>query len=183
MDLDHIFKTPGCDRLLAGAIIFGLGLLVYKAFEYQMGIFLEITCLLVMAYGAIKFGHGLFTWKYAHRDEFLGKRSKENLLVDIPLNGKDTSMLLTIEDALIEQVRNSNLLSHDGHSIDAPNEMGTIHLCGLQADAMFAQVYATLSRFALPNGLHLFPREGQPIDTVINGKRVLIDLPSLELSR
>ena len=59
--------------------------------------------------------------------------------------------------------------------------MGTIHLSGREADAIFTHVYATLARFALPNGIHLFPKPGQPIDTAIHGKRVLLDMPKTEV--
>jgi len=103
--------------------------------------------------------------------------------LDIPIREGNYEILHEIEDALIEFIRNSKSVEIDLHSIDKANNMGTINLRGRDADAMFAHVYATLARFATPNGLHLFPKPGHAIDTEIHGKRLLMDLPSLEITR
>ena len=78
-------------------------------------------------------------------------------------------------------MRTSTAIKIDVHSVDTANNIGTIHLCGRSADAMYAHVYATLARFAPPGGIHLFPKPGRPIDTELNGKRILMDIPKMEV--
>ena len=183
MNNDRISKTPGGEQMLYGVIICGLGALLYSAFEYQLGNITRYILLGGILYGAVLFGRGVYAWKYTDPKAYAAERNRENLLVDVPIREQDYKILHEIEDALIELIRNSKSVEIDLHSIDKANNMGTINLHGQNADAMFAHVYATLSRFALPNGLHLFPKPGQPIDTEIHGKRLLMDLPSLEITR
>lgn len=183
MNNDRISNTPGGEQMLAGAIVFGLAFLFYQAFHYSVGDLGKLVLLGVMLFGAAKLGHGVYLWKYKDRKVFAEERASQNLLVDVPIRENNYAILHEIEDALIELIRNSKSVEIDLHSIDKANNMGTINLHGRDADAMFAYIYATLAKFAMPNGLHLFPKPGQPIDTEIHGKRLLIDLPSLELAR
>ena len=168
--------------MLSGAIIFGFGALLYQAYQYELGGFLKYTLLAGMLYGAVLLGRGVYSWKYTDRKTFDAERTRENLYVDVPIREKNYEILREIEDALIELIRTSKSVEIDLHSIDKANNMGTINLHGRDADAMFAHIYATLARFATPNGLHLFPKPGHPIDAEIHGKRLLMDLPSLEIS-
>ncbi|MGI9351231.1 MAG: hypothetical protein ACR2O3_06690 [Rhizobiaceae bacterium] len=181
MNNDRISNTPGGEHMLFGGITFGLALIAYQGLRYELGAFGQYILLGIMAFGAIQLGRGLFEWKYGDRDKFVQSKTGENLLVDIPLKNQELMVLHKIEDALIELIAGSRSVKIELHSVDKANNMGTIHLCGEQADAMFAHVYATLARFALPNGLHLFPKPGAPIDTEIRGKRLLIDLPGTEV--
>jgi len=182
MNNDRISNTPGGEQMLAGAIIFFFGMMAYQAFRYQMGDWSQLIVFAVMFYGAVKFGHGLFRYKYADRKLFAFLRQREHLYIDVPLTDHDTDMLHRVEDAVLLQVGKSKRVKMYGHTIDTPNKVGTIHLYGGQADAMFAQTYAALAQFALPGGLHLFPKQGAPVDAAINGKRVLIDLPKREVA-
>lgn len=182
MNNDRISNTPGGEQMLAGAIIFLFALVSYYAFRYQMGDWSKLIIFAVMLYGAIKFGRGLFQYKYADRKLFAFLRQRQNLYIDVPLNEHDTSILHAIEDAVLLAVGKSKRIKMYGHTIDWPNTIGTIHLYGGQADAMFAQVYAVLAKFALPGGVHIFPKQGMDVDAAINGKRVLIDLPKREVS-
>lgn len=183
MNNNRITKVPGGDAMLIGGAVLVFALLVFNAYQYRLGSIARLVLYAGMLWGGANFVRGAFRWKYTDRRTFAAGTNHENLFIDVPLNGVDVSMLHKIEDAVIDRVRQSNLIKHDGHSIDSPNAMGTIYLCGKQADAMFAQVYSALAKFAMPNGLHLFPLQGQPVDAAINGKRVLVDLPSVELSR
>ena len=181
MNKDRIAKTPGGEQMLAGALVFAISFLAYHGLKYQLGAFGTLFLGACMLFGAIKLGRGLFFWKYGDHTAFAESLQKENLFVDVPLKEMEVSTLHTIEDALIELVRNSKKIRIDVHSVDTANNMGTIHLSGREADAIFTHVYATLARFALPNGIHLFPKPGQPIDTAIHGKRVLLDMPKTEV--
>ena len=183
MNNDRISKTPGGEQMLMGGIVFGLSLLCYQAFEYSLGDFGKLVLLAVMMFGAAQLGRGIWAWKYTDRKVFDAERARENLYVDIPIREKNYEILHEIEDALIELIRISKSVEIDLHSIDKANNIGTINLHGRNADAMFAYVYETLGRFATPKGLHLFPKPGHPIDAEIHGKRLLMDLPSLELAR
>ena len=183
MNNDRISNTPGGEQMLMGGIVFGLSLLCYQAFQYSLGTLGQLVLLAAMMFGAAQLGRGIWAWKYADRKTFAEQRHTQNLLVDIPIREGNYEILHEIEDALIEFIRNSKSVEIDLHSIDKANNMGTINLRGRDADAMFAHVYATLARFATPNGLHLFPKPGHAIDTEIHGKRLLMDLPSLEITR
>jgi len=182
MNNDRISNTPGGEQMLAGGVIFILALLFYQGFRYSLGDLGQVLVLGFMLFGAAKLGHGVYLWKVTDRQRFAEERHAENLLVDVPIREGNYEILHEIEDALIELIRNSRTVEIDLHSIDKANAMGTINLHGRNADAIFAHVHATLARFAVPNGLHLFPKPGQPIDTEIRGKRLLMDLPSLEIS-
>jgi len=182
MNNDRISNTPGGEQMLAGAIVFLVALLFYQGFRYSLGDLGQLVVLGFMLFGAAKIGHGIYLWKVTDPETFAQERGMENLLVDVPIREGNYEILHEIEDALIELIRNSKTVEIDLHSIDKANAMGTINLHGRNADAMFAHVYATLARFAVPNGLHLFPKPGQPVDTEIRGKRLLMDLPSLEIS-
>jgi len=177
MNNDRISNTPGGNRILAGIIIFAFGFLAYQAFKFQMGNWSQLIVFGVMFYGAAQIGRGLFQYKYADRQLFAFLRQREHLYIDVPLSEHGVAMLHTIEDAILLAVGKSKRIKMYGHTIDAPNKVGTIHLFGGQADAMFAQVYTVLAKFALSGGVHIFPHQGQPVDAAINGKRVLIDLP------
>lgn len=169
--------------MLVGAILFALGFFAYHGLKYQLGVFGSYLLIAIMLVGAIQIGRGLFQWKYADRKSFAKERKSQNLFVDIPLRDQDLTLLHEVEDALIEKIRDSSTLKIELHSVDTANSMGTIHLIGLEADAMFAHIYSSLAPFALPGGLRLFPKPGQDIDTEIHGKRVLVNLPSTELAR
>ena len=181
MNNDRIAKTPGGERMLAGVVILGFSLLAYSAARYRIGDWLEYVLFGVMLFGAVQLVRGLVAWKYTDHGLFARLLQQQNLYIDIPLANRDVATLHAVEDALIESVRNSRRISVKGHVIDTLNNVGTIHLHGGQADATFAQVFASLAQFALPGGLHIFPKQGQPIDTAINGKRVLMDMPKAEV--
>ncbi|MEM7216554.1 MAG: hypothetical protein AAF423_13525 [Pseudomonadota bacterium] len=181
MNNDRISNTPGGERMLVGALVFLFGLLFYQAYQYRIGDIGQLIVIAVILFGAVQFGRGIFAWKYADRKAFAANKLRENLFVDVPIKNKELSVLYAIEDALIELIKSSKTVQIEMQSVDTANNMGTIHLSGQQADAMFAQTYLTLARFALPNGLHLFPRPGRPIDPEIQGKRLLLDLPATEV--
>ena len=181
MNNDRISNTPGGERMLYGGIAFALALVAYQGLRYELGAFGQFVLIGFMAFGAVQFGRGVFEWKYGDRERFARLKTGENLFVDIPLKNRELTLLHKIEDALIELIAGSKNVKIELHSVDKANNMGTIHLRGEQADAMFAHVHATLARFALPNGLHLFPKPGAPIDTEIRGKRLLLDLPGTEV--
>lgn len=182
MNNDPLSNTPGGNQIVAGVIIFVFGCVAYQAFRFQMGDLSKLILIAVMAYGAAKVGRGLYQYKYTDRKLFSFLRQRENLFIDVPLRDHDTGMLHAIEDAVLLSVGKSNRIKIYGHTIDAPNKIGTIHLYGGQADAMFAQVYATLAKFTVSGGVHIFPKQGQRIDAAIKGKRVLMDLPRREVS-
>lgn len=182
MNNDRISNTPGGEQMLVGVIVLSLSIVFYNAAKYSLGTLPKLLFFAAMIYGGVQIGRGLWAWKYQDRESFNAERSRQNLLVDVPVRDGNYEILHEIEDALIALIRTSKSVEIDLHSIDKANNMGTINLHGRDADAMFAHVYATLARFATPNGLHLFPKPGQPIDTEIRGKRLLIDLPSLEIS-
>lgn len=182
MNNDRISNTPGGERILFGAIVFGLSLLAWQGLQYQLGAVGKWVLFGLMAYGSVQLGRGLFEWKYSDRESFAKLKASQNLLIDVPLKDRDLTLLNRIEDDLAELIRNSKTVEMDIYSIDTANKMGTIHLRGKNADAMYAHTHAVLSRFALPNGLHLFPKPGQPVDAELNGKRVLMDLPGMEIS-
>ncbi|MEM7289986.1 MAG: hypothetical protein AAF412_06405 [Pseudomonadota bacterium] len=181
MNKDRISTTPGGERMLIGGIAFGLAFLGFHGLRYQLGDVGTLAIFAVMTYGAIQFGRGVFDWKYADRKKFAAQLNEEHLFVDVPLKDLEISTLHRIEDALFELIRSSKTIEINLHSVDKANNIGTIHLSGKQADAMYVQIYATLARFALPNGIHLFPKSGRPIDTEIHGKRVLLDMPKTEV--
>ncbi len=183
MNNDRISKTPGGEQMLSGAIIFGFGAVLYSSLEYQVGDITKYILLAGMMYGAVLLGRGVWAWKYTDRKVFDAERTRQNLFIDVPIREGNYKILHEIEDALIELIRNSKSVEIDLHSIDKANNMGSINLHGRDADAMFSHIYAILAPFATSNGLHLFPKPGQPIDTEIHGKRLLIDLPSLEITR
>ena len=183
MNNDRISRTPGGEQMLSGALMFGFGAVLYTSLEYQVGDITKYIFLAGMIYGAVLFGRGIWAWKYTDRAEFDAMRSRQNLFVDIPIREGNYEILHEVEDALIEFIRTSKSVEIDLHSIDKANNMGTIILHGRDADAMFAYVYSTLAKFTTPNGLHLFPKPGSPIDTEVHGKRLLMDLPSLEITR
>lgn len=181
MNNDRIANTPGGERMLFGAVVLGFSFVAWHGLRYELGNFGHWLLMALIGVGAIQFVRGVIDWKYVSRDEFLASRAKENLYVDVPLTGQTMDILHSIEDALIELVRNSKSVEIEVQSIDSANNMGTVHLTGRNADAMYAFVYSTLSRFATRDGLHLFPNPGMPIDTEIHGKRLLIDLPGKNL--
>ena len=183
MNDDRIANTPGGEQMLIGAIVFGVAFATYQGLKYELGNFGTVIITLAMAIGAAMIGRGLYQWKYADRSAFEAKRHTQHLYIDIPLRDQDLTLLHKIEDALIERIRGSKSVSIELHSVDAANDMGTIHLIGREADAMFAFTYSALAPFALPDGLRIFPRQGMPIDTEIHGKRVMVSLLSVELTR
>ncbi len=181
MNRDIISKTPGGERILIGVILFVFGTLLFKATEFQVILPIRMVFAALAFFGIVQLGRGVIAWKYTDHKAFAENRSKQNLFVDVPIKNQEFGILHRIEDALIELVRTSKTVSIEVHSVDTANNIGTIHLCGKEADAMYVHVYATLARFALPNGIHLFPKPGQPIDTEINGKRVLMDIAKMEV--
>ncbi|KAG1702683.1 Methylcrotonoyl-CoA carboxylase subunit alpha, mitochondrial [Nymphon striatum] len=144
--------------MLSGAIIFGLGVLLYSALEYQLGDITKYILLAGMVYGAVLLGRGAYAWKYTDRQTFDAERRHENLFVDVPIREQNYKILHEIEDALIEHIRNSKSVEIDLHSIDKANNMGTINLHGKDADAMFAHIYATLARFASGDNTIMFSK-------------------------
>ena len=181
MNNDRISKTPGGERMLVGVIVLCFGILVYSAARFHIANWIEYLLFAVIAYGAIQFVRGLFQWKYTDHGLFARLLQQQNLYIDIPLANSDVTTLHVVEDALIEALRNSRRVSIKGHTVDTVNNVGTIHLHGGQADAVFSQIFAVLGQFSLPGGLHIFPKQGQQIDTAINGKRVLMDMPKAEV--
>ena len=181
MNNDRIAKTPGGERMLAGIVILSFSILAYSAAKYRIGEWLEYILLGVMLFGAAQLIRGLVAWKYTDRGIFARLLQQQNLYIDVPLANQEVATLHAVEDALIEVLRNSRRVSVKGHTIDTINNVGTIHLHGGQADAVFMQIYATLARHSLPDGLHIFPKRGQAIDAAINGKRVLMDMPKAEV--
>ena len=174
MNNDRISNTPGGERMLFGSIALALGAFGYAGLRYELGVVGKAFVLLIMIVGGVQLIRGLVEWKYTDPKAFAADKPLENLFVDVPLAGHGLQMLHLIEDALIELIRVSKSVSIQLHSIDTANKVGTIHLTGRSADAMFAHVYATLSHFAKPGGLNLFPPQGQPLDTAIHGKRVMV---------
>ena len=183
MNNDRIANTPGGERMLGGGIVFGLAFLAYQGLKYELGDIGTVIILFAMVMGAVQFGRGLYQWKYADRKAFEAQRHTQHLYIDIPLRDQDLTLLHEVEDAVIERIRDSKSVSIELHSVDTANDMGTIHLIGREADAMFAFVYSAIAPYALPDGLRIFPRQGQAIDTEIHGKRVMMSLPSLEVAR
>lgn len=174
MNNDRIANTPGGERILIGMIVLGLSLLVFAAYRYQLSDLARMIIFGAMVYGAVQLIRGLWAYKYADRKAFAVERNNENLFVDLPLENNGPQVMHKIEDALIEVIRNSQTLKINLHSVDTINNIGTIHLSGKQADAIFSHVYSTLARFAIPEGIHLYPKPGQPIDPELRGKRVLL---------
>lgn len=181
MNRDIISKTPGGERMLIGVILFVFGIILFKASEFQITLPIRMIFAAISLFGAIQFGRGVIAWKYSDRKAFAKDWQKQNLFVDVPIKNQELGILHSIEDALIELVRTSSTIQIEVHSVDTANNIGTIHLCGREADAMYAHIYATLARFALPGGVHLFPKPGRPIDTEINGKRILMDIAKMEV--
>jgi len=130
-----------------------------------------------MAYGVFQLFRGVVAWKYTDRSAFEAAREKEHLLIDVPLIEGDRDALNAIEDALVELIENSKNIEIEMQSIDWANEMGTIHLRGTSADALYLHIYSTLSRFVGHDALILFPKPGRAIDTEIHGKRLMVGLP------
>lgn len=183
MNNDRISNTPGGERMLFGAIVLGFAFMAWQGLRYELGTFGHWFLVVLMGVGAVQFVRGVIDWKYTSRETFLATKAMENLFVDVPLTGQPADILHAIEDALIELIRNSSSVEIKMQSIDTANNMGTVHMTGRNADAMYMHVFATLSRFTTRDGLHLFPNPGQPIDTEIHGKRLLMDLPGKELNR
>ena len=177
MNKDRISRTPGGTNILIGVIALVLAYFAWQGLRYELGQFGTLVLGITTAFGLGHLAFGLYRWKYTDRRAFAREMASENLLIDIPLQDRTIDILHRIEDALIELIRNTKAVAIEMHSVDVANNMGTIHLKGQQADAMFAFVYQTLGRFAVPGGLHLFPKPGMPIDTEIHGKRLLVDLP------
>ena len=174
MNNDRISNTPGGNLMLIGGLLFSFALIAYQAFRYELGDLGHLVFLAVMMFGAAQFGKGVWQWKYADRDAFLANRRNQNLFVDIPLEGRNTEILHQIEDALVEFIRTSKTIKINIHSVDTANNMGTIHLSGKEADAIFAQVFAILGYFAHAQSISLYPKPGQPADPELRGKRVLL---------
>ena len=174
MSKDRISNTPGGNLMLFGGVVFGFALIAYQAFRYELGDLGHLLFLAVMMFGAAQFGKGIWQWKYADRGAFQAALNNENLYVDLPLENRGLSVLHRVEDAMIELIRTSKSVQINLHSVDTANNIGTIHLSGKQADAIFAHIYGILTQFAFANGIHLYPKPGQPIDPEIKGKRVLL---------
>ena len=180
MNNDRISRTPGGESMLQGGILLALGFIAWLGLRYELGSLGKGVIILIMAFGALQLLHGLVKWKYTDREIFAAQQRKHNLLIDVPILENDKGDLHRIEDALIEQIRNAKTIEIEIHSIDTANNVGTVHLIGRNADAMFAQIYATLARFAKQGGLNLFPPQGQDIDPEIWGKRVYVVMNNRE---
>jgi hypothetical protein len=181
MNNDRIANTPGGERMLWGAIALAIAVFAYAGLRYELGQIGRVVLLVIFTYGLYQFGRGLVEWKYSDPKDFVASKARENLYVDIPLKGQPAETLNIIEDALIQLIRSSKSVAIKMQSIDTANNVGTVHLTGMNSDAMYAHVFSTLAPFVTKNGLHLFPKPGQPIDTEIHGKRLLLDMPSREL--
>lgn len=179
MNNDRIANTPGGERMLFGAIVFAFAFMAWHGLRYELGTFGHGFLLVLMGVGVFQLGRGLIKWKYTDRETFAAEKPLENLFIDVPLSGQGMQALYKIEDALIELIRVSKSVSIHLHSIDTANNVGTIHLTGRDADAMFAHVYATLAPFAKMGGLNLFPAQGQALDTEIHGKRAMLIVPEV----
>lgn len=177
MNNDQISNTPGGDRMLLGGIVLGFAYIAWHGLRYELGLFGKAVIFAIMAYGVFQLFRGVVAWKYTDRRTFEAAREKEHLLIDVPLINGNRMALNAIEDALVELIENSSNIDIQMQSIDWANEMGTIHLCGENADALYSHVFSTLARFAGPTGLVLFPNPGMPIDTEIHGKRLMVGLP------
>lgn len=180
MNNDRIAQTPGGERMLIGGIALAIALSLWFGLQYHLGTIGKMVVFAALAIGVVQLGRGLFEWKYTERRAFASKRRKQNLLIDVPISGGNNRTFLAIEDALIDLIRNSKSVDIEMHRIDTANKVGTVHLTGSNADAMFAHVYATLARFTKTSGLNLFPSQGQDIDTEIYGKRVFLVLQEKE---
>ena len=180
MNNDRISRTPGGERILQGGITTVLALMVWLGLRFELGPYVKTIVFAVMAFGFVQLVRGVIDWKYTDKAEFLANQRKHNLLIDVPILENDKGDLHRIEDALIEQIRNAKTIEIEIHSIDTANNVGTVHLIGRNADAMFAQIYATLARFAKQGGLNLFPPQGQDIDPEIWGKRVYVVMNNRE---
>ncbi len=177
MNDDQISNTPGGERMLLGGIVLGFTYVAWHGLRYELGTTGKTVVCALAAYGVFQLFRGVVAWKYTDRRAFEAAREKEHLLIDVPLIEGNRDALNAIEDALVELIENSKNIDIEMQSIDWANEMGTIHLRGKSADAIYMQVYATLAKFAGHDGLVLFPKPGQPIDTEIHGKRLMVGLP------
>ena len=177
MNNDRISNTPGGDRMLLGAVVLGFAYFAWLGLRYELGAVGSVILFGVMAYGAVQLFRGVWAWKYTDRQAFEAARAKENLLIDVPLINGNRDPLNAIEDALLALIENSPGIDIEMQSIDWANEMGTIHLQGRNADAMYSHIFSTLARFVGPSALVLFPNPGMPIDTEIHGKRLMVGLP------
>ncbi|MDJ0612693.1 MAG: hypothetical protein QNJ29_03390 [Rhizobiaceae bacterium] len=177
MNNDRISNTPGGERMLLGGIVLGFAYVAWHGLRYELGIIGNVFFGALAAYGAVQLFRGIVAWKYIDRETFEAAREKEHLLIDVPLINGNRDALNAIEDALVALIESSRNIEIEMQSIDWANEMGTIHLRGKSADALYAHVFSTLARFAGPTGLVLFPNPGMPIDTEIHGKRLMVGLP------
>jgi hypothetical protein len=176
MHNDLIARIPGGDRMAGGAVLFAIGLVLFNYFEFQSLAFVRLPLAAVSAYGFFKFSQGLVEWKYSNSSLHTLLNQPEHLLIDIPLHGGDLTTLHAVEDVLIEFCRERKTVCVEGHTVDRPNDIGTIRLKGRQADAMFASVYRVLARFSLGGTVSVFPPAGEQPDPEIRGKRVLMNV-------
>ncbi len=181
MNRDIISRTPGGERMLVGAILFGFGLILFKATEFQFALPIRVIFAALGAFGLVQLARGVITWKYADRSAIDRSDALENLLIDVPLTVGDTGKLHRIEDALIDAFRSDNSVIINDHVIDRPNEIGTIHLSGRSSDELYRKVHAPLCRVTRQPDVPIFPKFGQRIDPEIGGKRVLLDVRKMEL--
>lgn len=160
--------------MLGGLLALAFGLFMVEQLRYQSFIFARLPFAAFGAYGVFQFARGLVEWKYSNTalNEILNQ--PEYLFIDIPLIEGDLSGLHKVEDALIEHLRERKTITLEGHSVDRPNNIGTICLKGRQADAMFANVHNVLRVFAPTQQLTTFPKPGDAIDTEIGGKRIIM---------
>jgi len=177
MNNDRISNTPGGERMLFGGIAFGLAFIAWQGLQHQLGDVGRVIVFALMAFGLVQLLRGVYAWKYTDRRAFAEEKLRENLLIDVPLINGSHDALNAIEDALVDLIAMSKRMDIEMQSIDHANEMGTIHLVGASADAIYSHVFATVARFAGSNGISLFPAPGQPLDTEIRGKRLLVNLP------
>lgn len=163
--------------MLLGGIVLGFTYIAWHGLRYELGPIGNMIFIALGGYGAVQLFRGVFAWKYTDRKAFDAAREKEHLLIDVPLIEGNRDTLNEIEDALVELLQSSKNIDIEMQSIDWANEMGTIHMRGKSADAIYLHIYATLTRFVGHDGLVLFPKPGRAIDTEIHGKRLMVGLP------
>ena len=103
MNNDRISNTPGGERMLLGGIVLGLALIGYAGLRYEIGKFGFGVLMLIMAWGLVQLGRGLFEWKYTDRKAFDEARARQNLLIDVPTINGSRDTLNAMEDALVSQ--------------------------------------------------------------------------------
>ena len=181
MGKDIISRTPGGERILVGAILLLFGVVLFKATEFKLGLPIRMMFAAIGAFGVVQVVRGLITWKYADRNALEKLVLSENLLIDVPLKEGNPKHLHLIEDTLINALRTDGDVIINNHAMDRPNAVGTMYLSGESADELYRKVHAPLCRVTRQPNVPIFPKFGQRIDPEIGGKRVLLDVRTMEM--